>query len=115
LIVSGHTDGTPYRNKSGYDNWDLSGERALRARTVLVGAGLPATAFLQVSAQADGAPIRPEDLHSGVNRRIEILMLTTRAETVYRELFGQSFASYSSDGVHFVETKSESSNMQAPL
>jgi chemotaxis protein MotB len=115
LIVSGHTDGTPYRNKTGYDNWDLSGERALRARTALVGAGLSSTAFLQVSAQADGAPIRPEDPHNGANRRVEILMLTTRAETVYRELFGQSYARYSSGGVDFVEAKSESADTQAPL
>ena len=28
LIISGHTDATPYRLQSGYDNWNLSGDRA---------------------------------------------------------------------------------------
>ena len=32
LIISGHTDATPYRGKRDYDNWNLSGERALQAR-----------------------------------------------------------------------------------
>lgn len=60
LIISGHTDATPYRGKREYDNWNLSGERALQARGVMVAAGLPAKGVLQVSAQADVMPLRPD-------------------------------------------------------
>lgn len=99
LIISGHTDATPFRTV-GYDNWNLSGERALRARTVLVEAGLPSTAILQVAAQADVVPVRPEDPEHGANRRVEVLLLTRAAEALYRELFGESYPQvhYSSSG-----------------
>src|SRR5690606_19027143 len=36
LIISGHTDATAYRQQNGYNNWNLSGDRALRARQALV-------------------------------------------------------------------------------
>lgn len=91
LIISGHTDSIPYPLASGYDNWDLSGDRALRARSVLVQAGLPGYSILQVAAQADVMPLRPEDPEHGANRRVEILMLTESAEQLYRELFGESY------------------------
>ncbi|WP_271411276.1 OmpA family protein [Pseudomonas sp. Q1-7] len=92
LIISGHTDATPYRRQSGYDNWNLSGDRALRARNVLVDNGLPPKNVLQVAAQADVMPIKPDQPEDGANRRIEILLLTERAESLYRELFGEGYA-----------------------
>ncbi|WP_150301514.1 flagellar motor protein MotB [Pseudomonas profundi] len=98
LIISGHTDATPYRSNAGYNNWNLSGDRALRARNVLVDAGLPAHSILQVTAQADGVLLLPEQPESGANRRIELLLLTTHAETLYRDLFGERSAQ-----VHFSE------------
>lgn len=98
LIVSGHTDATPYRGNAGYNNWNLSGDRALSARNLLVQAGLPAQNILQVTAQADGMLLLPDEPESGANRRIEVLLLTTRAETLYHELFGES-----SDQAHFSE------------
>jgi chemotaxis protein MotB len=87
LIISGHTDSVPYKVK-GYNNWNLSGDRALRARNVMVDSGLASASVLQVAAQADVMPLRPEAPEDGVNRRIEILMLTAKAEGLYRELFG---------------------------
>lgn len=90
LIISGHTDATPYRGVvGGYNNWNLSGDRALRARNVMVEAGLPNAAVLQVTAQADGMPLLPDDPENGANRRIELLLLTSQAEGLYRELFGE--------------------------
>ena len=103
LIVSGHTDAVPYRGSGGYDNWNLSGERALQARSVLVGAGLPAHSILQVSAQADVMPLRPEEPLNGANRRIELLVLTEQAETLYRQLFSENFAHYSPGAVDYVQ------------
>lgn len=104
LIISGHTDSTPYRGiVGGYNNWNLSGDRALRARNVLVDGGLPGTSVLQVTAQADGMPLLPNDTQNGANRRIELLLLTTRAEGLYRQLFGEQQArvEYREKGAQF--------------
>ena len=103
LIISGHTDAVPYRDSRGYDNWNLSGERALQARSVLVNSGLPAQGILQVSAQADVMPLRPQDPMNGANRRIELLVLTEQAETLYRQLFSENFAHYSPGAVDYVQ------------
>jgi len=104
LIISGHTDAVPYARQSGYDNWNLSGDRALRARSALVEAGLRPNAVLQVTAQADVMPLRPEEPTHGANRRIEILLLTESAEKLYRELFGESYvrADFSPAGARLV-------------
>ncbi|CDZ95374.1 OmpA family protein [Pseudomonas saudiphocaensis] len=91
LIISGHTDATAYRQQNGYNNWNLSGDRALRARQALVDAGMASDSVLQVTAQADVMPLRPEDPQNGANRRVEILLLTTSAEALYKELFGDSY------------------------
>ena len=103
LIISGHTDATPYRGKGGYDNWNLSGERALSARAVLVAAGLPAAGVLQVSAQADQMPLRADEPLSGANRRIELLLLTSQAEALYRQLFSEGYVRYTRKAADFVE------------
>lgn len=92
LIISGHTDATPYRGSRGYDNWNLSGDRALSARNALVAAGLTANGVLQVTAHAESMPLRPEAPEDGVNRRVEVLLLTQQAEQLYRQLFGDSYA-----------------------
>lgn len=104
VIISGHTDAVPYPGDARYNNWNLSGDRALRARNVMVGAGLPARTVLQVTAQADGMPLLPEAPEDGANRRIEILLLTIQAEGLYRELFGDSQlrADYSAEGAELV-------------
>ncbi|AXM98883.1 OmpA family protein [Pseudomonas plecoglossicida] len=103
LIISGHTDATPYRGAGGYDNWNLSGERALSARAVLVAAGLPATGILQVSAQADQMLLRTDEPLSGANRRIELLLLTSQAEALYRQLFSERYVRYTGHAADFVE------------
>ena len=59
--------------------------------------------ILQVSAQADVMPLRPEDPMSGANRRIELLVLTEQAETLYKQLFNENFAHYSPGAVDYVE------------
>lgn len=113
LIISGHTDATPYPGSAGYNNWNLSGDRALSARNLLVQAGLPARNILQVTAQADGMLLLPDDPKSGANRRIEVLMLTTRAEALYHELFSEG-----SEQVHISEQgadyRAASESEQAP-
>lgn len=87
LIISGHTDSTAFRSITGYDNWNLSGDRALQARRVMVEKGIAVARVLQVTAHADGMPIRPDQPEDGANRRVEILLLTDQAEALYRQLF----------------------------
>ena len=103
LIISGHTDATPYRQRNGYNNWNLSGDRAQRARNALIDAGLAERSVLQVTAQADVMPLRPEDPLNGANRRVEILLLTASAEALYKELFGDSYSQvrYSESGARY--------------
>lgn len=105
LIISGHTDATPYRGSRGYDNWNLSGDRALSARNALVAAGLSADGVLQVTAHAERMPLRPQAPEDGVNRRVEVLLLTQQAEQLYRQLFGDSYArvQVSQGGAHFAQ------------
>lgn len=116
LILSGHTDAVQYRRPDGYNNWNLSGDRALRARNVMVDSGLPAEHVLQVAAQADVMPLRPEDPQNGANRRIEILLLTRHAEGLYREIFGESYAQvhYSASGARLVTPGATAPASQAP-
>lgn len=104
LIISGHTDATQYSSRSNYNNWNLSGDRALEARNVLVAAGLPAASVLQVTAQADVVPLKPDSPEDGANRRIELLLLTTQAEDLYRQLFGDGLvrANFSEQGAALV-------------
>ncbi len=40
IIITGHTDAMAYKNNI-YNNWNLSGDRALSARRVLEEAGMP--------------------------------------------------------------------------
>lgn len=103
LIVSGHTDATAYPEGVTYDNWNLSADRALRARRELVYAGFPFDSVLQVTAQADIMPVLPENPTHGANRRVELLILTAAAEQLYRELFGETYTQvhYSDDGAEF--------------
>ena len=42
IKISGHTDATPYRNKTGYGNWELSADRANASRRGLLDMGVPA-------------------------------------------------------------------------
>ncbi|WP_434357973.1 OmpA family protein [Parasalinivibrio latis] len=87
LVISGYTDATRYVTKN-YNNWDLSGERALKARQLLVDSGLPDRNVLQVAAMSDRMPIDPKKPDSGLNRRIEILVLTKDADKQLIGLFG---------------------------
>lgn len=73
IVVRGHTDARPFRNKD-YDNWRLSTARAHMAYYMLVRGGIPEARFEKIEGYADhwlknaGEPEAPE------NRRIEILI-----------------------------------------
>ncbi|MDX9875057.1 MAG: flagellar motor protein MotB [Spongiibacteraceae bacterium] len=86
LIISGHTDTVPYTT-SRYTNWELSGNRALTARRVLEGGGMPGNRVAQVVAFSDRILADRERPDASANRRIEILLLTSAAQAQLFELF----------------------------
>lgn len=89
IIITGHTDATRFRDQVLYNNWNLSGERAMQARSVLTHSGLEPGKILQVSGMADQMLLDPEHPLSSANRRIEIMVLTHSASESLYQFFGQ--------------------------
>lgn len=75
IAISGHTDSVPYRSNSGYDNWNLSSDRANTLRKALVSADLPENRIKEVSGKADTQHLVPEEPNSARNRRVSITLL----------------------------------------
>lgn len=73
IVVRGHTDSKPYRNKK-YDNWQLSTARAHLAQYMLVRGGVDASRIRRIEGLADRHPRNPGDPQAPENRRIEILL-----------------------------------------
>lgn len=73
IIVRGHTDSRPYRNKY-YDNWQLSTARANQARYMLLRGGLDGKRIRRVEGVADLEPRNAADPQAPENRRIEIFI-----------------------------------------
>ena len=89
IIITGHTDATRFRDQVLYNNWNLSGERAMQARSVLTRSGLDGSKILQVSGMADQMLLDPQNPLSSANRRIEIMVLTHSASDSLYQFFGQ--------------------------
>lgn len=89
IIITGHTDATRFRDQELYNNWNLSGERAMQARKVLTKGGLEPEKILQVSGMADQLLLDPANPLSSANRRIEIMVLTHSASESLYQFFGQ--------------------------
>ena len=73
--VVGHTDSAVFRNANGFDNWDLSAERANVARRLMMEAGFPANRIQEVSGRADTDLLVKDDPYAAQNRRISITLL----------------------------------------
>ncbi|WP_312227367.1 putative lateral flagellar export/assembly protein LafU [Pseudescherichia sp.] len=87
LIITGHTDAMRYKG-AGYNNWNLSGDRALSARRVMEQAGMPGDKVMQVSAMADRVLLDANNPAGANNRRIEIMVLTHSAADTLYQFFG---------------------------
>lgn len=74
VVIEGHTDAVAYGAGSGYNNWDLSAERANAARRVLEASGLPAERVDEVRGMADRHLRVPDNPFAASNRRISILL-----------------------------------------
>jgi chemotaxis protein MotB len=73
IEIHGHTDARSYR-ESKKTNWDLSYERADRARRVLEAKGIPHGRIDGVLAHADTQPYVENDPYAPQNRRLSILI-----------------------------------------
>ena len=90
ISIAGHTDGKPFRDPSGYTNWELSADRALAARRTLVGAGVPEGRIDRVVGKADTEPLVTEDPKAPRNRRIAIVILRDQDLQAPPTISGQS-------------------------
>ncbi len=79
ISISGHTDARAFVDRTDYDNWDLSTDRAHSARRVLLEAGLGGGRFGQIVGYADTVPFDGDDPYAAVNRRISILLMSRSA------------------------------------
>jgi chemotaxis protein MotB len=90
MLIVGHTDSSRFAgpDSGGYSNWALSTDRALSARAELLGGGMRAESVLQVVGMADRGPLNAEEPLAGVNRRIELLILTSAQSRAVSSMFG---------------------------
>lgn len=90
MLIVGHTDASRFAgpDSGGYSNWALSTDRALSARAELLGGGMRAESVLQVVGMADRGPLDAKDPLAGVNRRIELLILTSAQSRAVSSMFG---------------------------
>ncbi|EWC39229.1 flagellar motor protein MotB [Stutzerimonas stutzeri] len=80
ISISGHTDAKPYAGRGDFGNWELSAGRANAARRTLVAGGYPEEQIARVVGYASSALFDRKDPFNPVNRRIDILVLTKKAQ-----------------------------------
>ncbi|WP_421201413.1 lateral flagellar motor protein LafU [Aeromonas enteropelogenes] len=86
VMISGHTDSTPFAGDN-YSNWELSSDRAMMARRVLLAGGMPPERVGQVVAMSDTMLENRAEPRGSQNRRIELLVMTSQAEENLQRLF----------------------------
>jgi chemotaxis protein MotB len=89
ISISGHTDGKPYAGGGDFGNWELSANRANAARRALVAGGYPEGQIARVVGYSSSMLFDRKDPLNPVNRRIDIIVLTKRAQ---RAIEGQDGA-----------------------
>jgi chemotaxis protein MotB len=81
ISVSGHTDAKPFAGGGGeFGNWELSAGRANAARRTLIAGGYPEEQVARVVGYASSALFDRNDPLNPVNRRIDITVLTKKAQ-----------------------------------
>ncbi|WP_249678137.1 flagellar motor protein MotB [Pseudomonas abieticivorans] len=89
ISVSGHTDAKPYAGQGDFGNWELSANRANAARRALVAGGYPDSQVARVVGYASSSLFDRKNPLNPVNRRIDIVVLTKKAQ---REIEGEQGA-----------------------
>ena len=74
LSIEGHTDSKPYSSARGYDNWDLSSDRANAARRLMQTGGLRGGQVSKVRGFADQRLRLPKIPEDPSNRRISLIV-----------------------------------------
>src|SRR6187551_813371 len=82
IQVHGHTDARPFPTGSGRSNWQLSFERADRARAILEKSGLRSGQVSGVFAHGATALMKPDEPFAAENRRLSILAVRKGMEKV---------------------------------
>ncbi len=80
ISISGHTDAKPYAGTGDFGNWELSANRANAARRALVAGGYPDTQVARVVGYASSSLFDRANPLNPVNRRIDIIVLTNKAQ-----------------------------------
>lgn len=80
ISVSGHTDAKAYAGSGDYGNWELSANRANAARRALVAGGYPDDQVARVVGYASSSLFDRKNPFNPVNRRIDIIVLTKKAQ-----------------------------------
>ncbi|MOA12573.1 Motility protein B [compost metagenome] len=80
ISISGHTDAKPYAGSGDFGNWELSANRANAARRALVAGGYPEGQIARVVGYASSVLFDGKDPLNPVNRRIDIIVLTRKAQ-----------------------------------
>ena len=76
ISVSGHTDSTQFRgSRKGFGNWELSTNRALASRRVLVESGMDMKRISHVTGKAATEPLVKDNPKDARNRRISVVLL----------------------------------------
>ena len=76
LAIEGHTDAVPFVGKDGFSNWELSSQRALAFRRVLIGLGVKDQQITRVVGKASTQPYLKSDPKAPQNRRISVTLLS---------------------------------------
>ncbi|HBO59475.1 MAG TPA: hypothetical protein DD624_06165, partial [Alphaproteobacteria bacterium] len=81
MRIEGHTDAVPYAsaNKS-YTNWELSSDRALAVRRMLIAMGIADSRIVGVEGRASAEPYLAEDPKAPQNRRISLVLQSAYGE-----------------------------------
>lgn len=80
ISISGHTDAKPYSGTGDFGNWELSANRANAARRALVAGGYPDDQVARVVGYASSSLFDRKNPFNPVNRRIDIIVLTKKAQ-----------------------------------
>ncbi|WP_370600153.1 flagellar motor protein MotB [Pseudomonas nitroreducens] len=80
ISISGHTDAKPYAGNGEFGNWELSANRANAARRALEAGGYPEDQIARVVGYASSALFDRDKPLNPVNRRIDIIVLTKKAQ-----------------------------------
>jgi len=78
VVIEGHTDSRPY-TRTGYNNWDLSTDRANSARRVIEESGIRERQITSINGYADRRLKNPDKPLDYSNRRVTILVAFSTA------------------------------------